>query len=167
MKISQLPLLVLALSFLVLTGMKCKKETPEVELQLPKETQTGTNTFGCLIDGKVFVPKGSFPYSGLTASIQFDILNLRANSSSTGEGIGFGVRDLNTTGEYLANDNNNNFGYGKQGNNYDATDGKITITKYDKINNIISGCFNFNAKDLKTGKTVSITEGRFDLKYTE
>lgn len=49
-----------SLLFVCLTASKCKKDKPPVNpvSQLPPETQTGANTFGCLIDGKVFVPKG-------------------------------------------------------------------------------------------------------------
>jgi hypothetical protein len=48
-----------------------------------------------------------------------------------------------------------------------STQGKLTITKYDKINRIISGRFFFTGKDAVTGKIVNITDGRFDIKYTD
>lgn len=43
------------------------KLTPAIEDELPPITQTGKNTFGCLINGKVFIPKdktGYYPPGG-------------------------------------------------------------------------------------------------------
>ncbi|MFD2786908.1 hypothetical protein [Hymenobacter rubripertinctus] len=37
---------------------QCKKKDPDPLSQLPPATQTGANTFGCLIDGKAWTPKG-------------------------------------------------------------------------------------------------------------
>lgn len=41
----------------------------------------------------------------------------------------------------------------------------MTITKYDKTNQIISGRFWFKAQS-NTGEIVEISEGRFDDRYT-
>jgi hypothetical protein len=40
--------------------MKCKKDNqgPSKE-QLPAITQTGANTFGCYVNGEIFLPRGS------------------------------------------------------------------------------------------------------------
>ncbi|MGD5408184.1 hypothetical protein QUS89_23100, partial [Xanthomonas citri pv. citri] len=44
----------------------CRKNKPANAVdQLPPETQTGANTFGCLIDGKVFVPRDGNGKPGL------------------------------------------------------------------------------------------------------
>ena len=53
-------LLICSLLFITLTANKCKKDkTPENPVdQLPPETQIGANTFGCLVNGKVYIPKG-------------------------------------------------------------------------------------------------------------
>jgi len=49
----------------------CKKKDPPIgnnaTAQLPSITTTGANTFGCLVNGEVWLPKGSFPISGLHA----------------------------------------------------------------------------------------------------
>jgi hypothetical protein len=42
----------------------CEKEKPH----LPPETQTGANTFGCYINGKLFVPKNTIFGRSLNAS---------------------------------------------------------------------------------------------------
>jgi hypothetical protein len=43
----------------ILSGSSCKKHKPISPVdQLPPETQTGANTFGCLVNGEVFKPGG-------------------------------------------------------------------------------------------------------------
>ena len=44
--------------------------------------------------------------------------------------------------------------------------GTLIITRFEPANFIISGTFNFTAKEINTGETVEITEGRFDMQYT-
>src|SRR5437773_8453594 len=41
----------------------CRKQKNEE--QLPPATQTGANTFGCLVDGKVWIPTGGGAGSGI------------------------------------------------------------------------------------------------------
>ncbi|WP_345073973.1 hypothetical protein [Hymenobacter fastidiosus] len=55
--------LVLLFTLGLLSAAACKKET-EVDA-LPKATQEGKHTFGCLVDGKAFVPK---PNQGISSS---------------------------------------------------------------------------------------------------
>lgn len=154
--------LYLLLAFLFTTGMQCKKTSETIkEDNLPAETQTGKGSFGCLVNGKVWLPKGKFPYAGLTASIQFGGLNLIASQSN--EGINVGIGNLNIEGDYQLSGQNAEYSVGT--NFYKSVEGKLTITKYDKVNQIISGRFNFKVKDLN-GQTIDISDGRFDLKYT-
>ena len=44
--------------FCMLSGMQCEKDQniPEID-KLPPATQTGANTFGCLVDGKALIPR--------------------------------------------------------------------------------------------------------------
>lgn len=45
---------------LVLLSSGCRKNKPVNPIdQLPPETQTGANTFGCLVDGEIFKPGGA------------------------------------------------------------------------------------------------------------
>ena len=37
----------------------CKKDDPDPVSQLPPATQTGANTFGCLLNGQAWTPKGN------------------------------------------------------------------------------------------------------------
>lgn len=49
--------MLVSVSLLLLT---CKKEGP-----LPYATQSGQNTFGCMINGKPYVPDGGGGWSGI------------------------------------------------------------------------------------------------------
>tara|TARA_R110002073_G_C9371447_1_gene572214 strand:+ start:845 stop:1168 length:324 start_codon:yes stop_codon:yes gene_type:complete len=55
------------LLFLAFTLINCSKKDNLITLveedQLPPITQTGANTFGCLINGKVFIPKDKTGYT--------------------------------------------------------------------------------------------------------
>ncbi len=151
----------LALSFLLTTGMQCKKSSQTIkEDVLPAETQTGKQTFGCLVNGVVWLPKTSYVSSPLTASIQFDILSISVRRDN--ENMGFSIRNFTDKGIFPLVNNDN---YAVSGNAFITYDGEINITKYDKQLNIISGTFNFNAKD-KAGNIINVKDGRFDLNYT-
>src|SRR5688572_23134744 len=41
--------------------------------------------------------------------------------------------------------------------------GKIQFTRIDTLNRIVSGTFEFSAFDNNTGKTINVTDGRFDV----
>ena len=42
--------------------------------------------------------------------------------------------------------------------------GKIHFTRIDTLNRIVSGTFEFKAIDKNTGKTINVTDGRFDVR---
>ncbi|MBA3673706.1 MAG: hypothetical protein H0W75_01905, partial [Chitinophagaceae bacterium] len=44
-------------------------------------------------------------------------------------------------------------------------DGSLHITKHDQQNRILSGTFYFNGTHSSTNEKVSVTEGRFDIRY--
>src|SRR5579875_54384 len=86
------------LCILLFTNMKCKKYFPDPGPEtLPAETQTGARTFGCLVDGKVWLPKGNFPYSSLNTTIQYDILNLKTTRYD--EGINIAISNMVSVGD--------------------------------------------------------------------
>ncbi len=67
--------LLLIIASFVLLSSSCRKPKPVNPVdQLPPETQAGANTFGCLIDGKVFIPKGN-PLGGLIKKASYQFLN--------------------------------------------------------------------------------------------
>lgn len=80
----------LSLSVLLLTSAKCRKDKNNNPIdQLPPETQTGANTFGCLVNGEVFKPGGAQLNGGSLNSVyQFIMPN-------TSSGYTFGVSAKN------------------------------------------------------------------------
>jgi hypothetical protein len=52
----------------LLLNSKCRKDN---EPQLPPETTTGAMTFGCKIDGKVFLPKSGNGVPGIITEYPF------------------------------------------------------------------------------------------------
>ena len=156
--------LCLLLIFLFTTGMQCKKTNETVkEDVLPAETQTGKGTFGCLVNGEVWLPKAKFPYAGLTSIIQFGGFQIIASKGN--QYISIAKNPIEKTGEFSLNAFEKDALFTENGIEFKCIEGMLTITKYDKINQIISGRFRFKAKS-STGEIIEITEGRFDDKYT-
>lgn len=183
-KYSALWLLLLALCS-IFAG--CKKDNANAATQqdiLPPATQTGANTFGCLVNGKVWIPKGSEPngvkpnphiiYSTGINGIPYLSIDTRqfSNNSSIGEiYISFG--NLNRLGFYMAGaDFRFSSGWSTVLGNCGMTTldstvqsrGGGVITKLDIPNQIIAGTFAFKAKRPNCD-TVFITDGRFDIKF--
>ncbi len=147
---------------------------------LPAETQSGKNTFGCYVDGKIFwggsVPSIVTPPLYAEYDKHSGILSIAAKGKidNTFAGI-MTLRVLNPITDttlamesaiYDTSENNDSCVVYRTFNN-----GEIYITKLDTINEIISGRFSFIGTCLKgqengTDSTisVSVTEGRFDIK---
>ena len=168
-----LPVLLL-LSMLCYTG--CKEDDDPVDpLELlPPLTNTGENTFGCLVNGEAFVTEsfldavaiiqgGFLQMFGIVKNDNIDqdvFITLQNPKPGTYE-IGSAdcsaeYRDLKMRCKYNAINNSSGF---------------FTISTYDTENYIISGTFEFtsilNKKDSDGGcqDTVRVTDGRFDIKY--
>ncbi len=179
--------LYLAFIFMAFTGSQCKKDKNE-EPQLPPETTIGAMTFGCKVDGKVFVPKDGRGRPGLfcqyvnlgTGSGGGWYLNIPAIDwrPNPPEGVNIGTDSLlileGSSYEFKLNSSNQpikgsfNTFCNYNGKTYakTATDtGKIYIQKFDQINRIISGTFQYSATNISTGLKINITEGRFDIRY--
>lgn len=163
----------------LLTLSQCKKEASPP--QLPPETTTGTMTFGCKIDGRVFVPRDEFTKTGLFAQyvnlgmgkgggyhLNIPAIDWKANPN---QGISL------TTDSLLVEEGRTYvFSTGKgqvqafylEGTEYikrDRDPGELTITRFDQTQGIISGRFHFVGTDLSTGKQVRVTDGRFDVRF--
>ena len=185
-------LIISSLFFITLTGSKCKKDKPINPVdQLPPATQSGANTFGCLIDGKVFLPKGpslgpilqcAYQYLNTTSSVGFffQLSAIDNSNSSDVSGIGIYTDSLNISQnvfQLLANKPGNAYGlYSRvnlQGTNITNTTlyttttfpGQLTITKFDEFNQIASGTFFFTVVN-DSGDTIKVTDGRFDMQFT-
>ena len=180
-----------ALFAITLCAGKCSKDTnPELPEQLPPITQTGANTFGCLINGKVWLPKGvDFQLPNMLATVDptlgngdlsirvYRIIGGERTSMAllSGEIKAIGTYEIGTLKnvlytirrsksdlsiQYCSADN----GWGS--GNPNNVQGFLKITKYDLPNGILSGEFevSFNNTSCNMGDPVKITEGRFDFK---
>lgn len=169
--------------FIILLLFSCKDDDDQplnpLE-QLPKATQTGEMTFGCLVNGKVFKPK-FFGSNRLNAFYQFvrGAYSLGISSTEEGEGagsIGIFATDVEDFGPGvydLVEEESGNFsaiyilGGGLELDSTTSSEnpGELIITKFDKVNHIISGTFEFTTFD-SNGAEIKISDGRFDLMYT-
>lgn len=178
------------LPILLILFSGCKKDNSNLDNvdQLPPATQTGANTFGCLINGKVWVPKG---FDG-------NFVNSRINIDPGYMDGDLTIRTYRIEGDFIydiaiASDsikNIENYPMGKfqrakfviqkskrdlsinyclaNGNTIAETSviGYIKVTRYDLTNRIFSGEFEFtfSNNDCGIGNPISITNGRFDYK---
>ena len=172
-------ILIACLSLFLLSA--CKKEVTE----LPPVTQTGANTFGAKVDGKLWAPQGFGPFPANTilearmTGTTHLLINARNFASSPNEtefeilvaGItGPGTYQLNNTvslpasvsyGYYVKR----NFTPDNEWLTSSSYTGSVTITRLDIAAKIVSGTFQFNALNIyNTPQPLSVTEGRFDLK---
>jgi hypothetical protein len=154
---------------------------------LPAATQTGANTFGCLVNGQAFVPKNrnilegpdlqcNYIYTdggyGLTVAggnknsdgtltgviVSTDSLPVRQGQTLIFKTFAPGDADASYTLYYPSGSEN-------QYVTNSAVSGQMIITKLDTIKQIVSGTFYFDAVN-ESGSTVKITNGRFDMHYT-
>lgn len=162
----------------------CNKEDDEPQNpvdQLPPATQTGKQTFGCLINGKVFLPD-NFGSGRPNAFYQFVdgayTLGIHASNKRGEEllSVGLGALDIQLIKEsqYMLNSEISGNFYGIYllggGLSLDTTTtnnnpGTLTITNFDTEKFIISGTFEFTVFD-NEGNEIKITDGRFDMLYT-
>lgn len=152
--------------------------------KLPPETQTGANTAGCLVNGKVFLPKQEGLNPALVCNYEFIdgefFFNLVIRDNR-GQGVKtVSVRtqriDLEAGPTYILNiDNTISIDFTGGGGVYsiNASDffytntiktGELKITRLDLQNSIISGTFWFDAIN-SNGEVVEIRQGRFDMRY--
>lgn len=172
-------LLLLILATFTLSCCNNDDDKPIAEIdKLPPATQTGANTFGCLLDGKAFLP-GNFPnatncfYQLVDGEYYFVMAFGNTNFNSINIDVGVGTQNLqiqqNVQYDLFELNNNNAYGGYNFGtiNNYTSHThtGKLTITKLDEVNHIVSGTFWFDVLD-NNGVVHQIREGRFDAQYT-
>lgn len=149
--------------------------------KLPPETQTGANTVGCLVNGKVFLPYQQGILSPVNCFYQF-VKGEYYFTMAFGDMRGTGIEDVNiytaktvlTVGQtYLLNqrynpDKGGGAEYYTDLNNKFSTNliniGELKITRIDVSKSIVSGTFWFDAVNSK-GEKVEIREGRFDWNY--
>ena len=162
--------------FATTLGSGCKKNKPSELEKLPAATQTGANTFGCLINGKAYMPGGwdgnhsnyrvfvdAFDSSLGIRTYNFETskkLQLTIGSYGLFSGINlpFTISDRTKLGLLYIYD----CYIGVNDSVYRS--GNLKITRYDLQNGIVSGEFNCIIYDPSCTDTVRITHGRFDKK---
>jgi hypothetical protein len=156
----------------------------DTEPTLPPATQTGAETFGCLVNGKVFVARGGGNYPGLTKDYDggLSIVGIQTTNGNWDASTVVGHQTVRGVGKYT-NSNPRYFrhsdknriagGYGNDGKNVPISS-ELIITKFergeDKPNNlrwlIVSGTFEaVLTADDNPLDTIRITQGRFDVKF--
>jgi hypothetical protein len=175
----------LLLSLFVITTTGCKKPTDNpptgnnntptpCDTCLPPITTHGAGTFGCKINGKPFVAKGST----MIPATQLDVLN---------KNVGIIGRDVSNKQVYYSvsfnidpvidndvisfpNTFTQNSGASciinsKQYNSFPIQYGIVRFLRTDYQRMIFSGTFEFDVYSVDRKDTIHITEGRFDLHH--
>ena len=189
MKSSRAILKIILFIIVLIAGVFCRKKTnnsttlPIIE-ELPAVTQEGKNTCGFLVNGKVWLPKGKIGngepnlkwwYDPAYRNGTFNINGSRAEKENDSFFTSFaiGISNCTNIGTYILNKTEAGVAiysdYYKSCIYYysDTVIGNssfLTITKFDTINKIIAGLFEFTLA--KPGcDTIRITKGRFDIKF--
>lgn len=157
------------------------KVLDEVKPQLPEETQEGKHTFGCYVDGALWLPytehtldralepRYDAGYFTLRAEREIgDVTHINMQlSDSTGFKLKTYTRDEGFYPSVTISDNGQSDTYTVLPAGGEAS---ITLTKAEEPapdgsrEVIFSGRFSFVAVSSFTGKQVRVTDGRFDLK---
>lgn len=156
----------------------CKEDT------LPLETQEGKNTFGCLVNGELWLKGGAFSFPVPNMGVYVTKNNVGITASRFGDhlfqSISMDVNAPINIGTYRLNSYNRLAKFideetkCKYQTDSISASGILETTRLDTIKKILSGRFNFvalkyNTDDrtsiFKCDSLIKVTEGRFDLKY--
>ncbi len=170
----------------ILLTTACKKNASGTYCNncLPPATDTGANTFGCLVNGKVFLPQKrigsmSIPlqcgYQNVDGNIFF---SLRASDFINKISTGFNLDSISINGpstfKYSAPSKGNAYSIYNCCNNNSinplytsqiGTSGQLIFTRFDTLYQIASGTFWYDAVDTASRDTIHIRDGRFDVHF--
>ena len=179
--------MLLLFSTIILCSSQCKKNKtnpPLTELEkLPPITQTGANTFGCLVDGVAWLPNGRKPQNGgsniqlyvdptfqggafYVTGHQYNNFQSKISFGSGGCTTG-GLFDISLPFQSISYNRFNNTVNTCEFSSFDIgtyRKGFFNISRYDLSTGIFSGTFEFTIKSQGCGDTIKITNGRFDVK---
>lgn len=158
----------------------CNKDDdnkPKTELEkLPPATQTGAQTFGCLLDGKAFLPgSGTNPldcvYQFINGGYYFSLQANRRDENNIPLLLGCSTLNLQIfsgqTYQLKEKIEGNAYGNYSYAANFTYTSqiqtGELKINKLTST--IVSGTFWYDIIDYQ-GNLHQIREGRFDMLYT-
>ncbi|MCT4601851.1 MAG: hypothetical protein N4A59_02950 [Marinifilum sp.] len=186
MKIIKTLLQVLMLLLIALTAHSCwLDDLFKEKKELPSITQSGKDTFGCLVDGELWLPKGRLLYNSeysIKHEPYMDTIYIDIYASNEGNsGFRFSIpREFIKIGENKIKKEigrGSGIRYHIKGKPHYFTEesvGKLVITSLDTITNnvnvtpyrITSGTFWFDLFN-EDGEKVEVREGRFDLRDYE
>ena len=145
----------------------------EEDDELPSITSEGKNTFGCLVNGKLWLPKGSFNVPKTSAdytSGYFLAFSARSENArfrfTVEEPIMINNRyDLTDTTHVRANYTDRSDDDLCFYEDYHVLSGSLEITKFSlqNQNKVLSGTFEFTTYNPDCSDTIKVTEGRFDI----
>ena len=178
MRLPPTPLLLAALLGLC----QCKKKDPDPVSQLPPATQTGANTFGCLVNGQPWLPSGNNggpnsvalydPGINTPSGAQLNIATYRISDSRTYIRLACGpiVAQKRTFVMTLPMTEANGCYEGLDGSYCGGSaltylKGQMVLTRIDEQIGIISGTFWFTSVRRGSPDTLKVTQGRFDYKF--
>jgi hypothetical protein len=194
-KIMKTTILIINLLIITLTSCNPNNGNDGFTPTLPPITQTGENTFGCYVDGKLLIPRdgaGVFgsPDRGMkyigTLDNSYNEIKIRDFKSGNGGLLTLHINELFQNGEdvFTINAKNNcQSEYISQNINVicrwwnDSTQefnwycskdnsGELIITNYNFDNKIVSGVFTCTVQNRdNSNDEIEITEGRFDIKW--
>ncbi|GAA0874929.1 hypothetical protein GCM10009118_13370 [Wandonia haliotis] len=173
---------------LIIGLMGCKKEVANPDSSnlnvLPPLTHEGKNTFGCLVNGEVWVAYAPFTVGGtiaLEGSYHSDIgyLHLRGNRKNNdlnhNESINLRIENLFSSGTFTFYTNHHvSRGLVDYSDNFNCSNYYLdtnliresTITYFSLQKRIVSGTFEMDLVNPSCpGDTIKIREGRFDWCY--
>lgn len=176
---------------MLVVGSAAGRKNRDTEPSLPPLTAEGKNTFGCRVNGSVFLPRSKCFNSPVTCAYQklysgdagfvfvvagdysdpskcqastiriyLDSISLQegttyqlsSRAQGQHEGLYFTTSDCGTSARNYVTNN--------------ELKGELTISRFDPIRGIAAGTFWFDALG-EAGDTVRITDGRFDMEYTD
>ena len=177
MKKQNVYLLVMLFTFILFASGSCEKDE---EPQLPPITQTGVGTFGCLVNGEVWIAKNRLFGATIGASNnQWEDKRWVISGAAEGSGISIQIckdsvlkGESTLKGSFETEENCSNGmiyleDYSPQTASFQTSIediGKIYISRFDTLNQIISGTFYFDAVN-SSGEKIEIRDGRFDVKF--
>ncbi|MDX1906375.1 MAG: DUF6252 family protein [Bacteroidia bacterium] len=165
------PILLMAV-LLILLLSACDR--PLFGPNLPRETQEGANTFGCRVDGEVWLPNNPvFPYISTSSSFGDGTMFVDADDrkGETSISIHFYKKIFSDSTYSLFHNGADKWVYYYANNTFYYPDsqqaGYLMITRLDTLElGIVSGTFSFDAvNENDSTDVIHITDGRFDLKF--
>lgn len=152
---------------------KNKTTAPDNPYGLPNATQTGANTFACLINGQKFIAYNDVNHIGAGFVNDTLIIGGQPNNKNYIENIllklfnkpiekTYTIDNINTFSSLITDSTCTGIVFNIY--QFSATSGSIQITKFDTTRKIVSGVFNC-ILPIQNCDTLKITEGRFDIIY--